>query len=112
LSIPHQEILNTDSQDLDTILRAIIACPETERDVHYAPYAQIVAEATVRTYVPLEKLSERWPAWAPELILPEKVYNSTKHAEWPSPEVEEALEDAYMADFLLWEESIAEKEDE
>ena len=98
---------------LDSLAKAIIRTPDDARDPHFCSYGRYTACAEIVRPVALESLSETWPKDVPMPFDPSKKVRTTEDkGERMSPEVQEAWEDAYQADFLLWEEAIAELEDE
>ena len=105
----HREILGLrdDQLALDDTIRAILAVPDDRRDSHYRSYGAYLAPLKNVRLVALEKLTETWPRGVPYVGPGGRDINRTEdRGERPSDEVVEAFEDAYHADYLIWEEAI------
>jgi hypothetical protein len=98
--------------DIDSFVLDALRTPDEARDPHICSYQRYIAHAPHARLIALEKLSEQWPVDLPRPFGDRKENKTTDTGEKPSPEVVEAFEEAYMADFLLWEEAVAEMEDE
>ncbi len=114
LSDVHHGILGGDKHDaeLDSVLERIIRTPDELRDPHFCTYGRYLEFTPNARLVALEKLSEQWPSGVPFPMTPHKKNVTEGEVEEPSSEVAAAFEEAYLADFLRWEETIAEMDDE
>lgn len=97
---------------IDEFVLDTVRTPDEARDPHICSYQRYVAHAPNARLIALEKLSEQWPVDVPRPFGDRKENKTQDTGEKPSPEVQEAFAEAYLADFLLWEEAVAEMEDE
>lgn len=114
--MPHNHatsIKSTLKPSFEELVWKVLNTPDAQRDVHLCSYGRFTACAEEVLPVALENIAGSWPKDIELPFDPSKKDRESPKAETPlSDELKERFEDAFHADFLLWEEAIARIEDE
>lgn len=103
ISENHRERLGLDREekDINTVIQAVIDCPDELRDPHYRSYEAYLEGLENVRLVALERLSDTWPHPVP-LHIKAGVNKTHGDYEEVSPEVEKAFEREFAEDFRIW----------